>query len=465
MQFAGQRTDMDLNPIGPPDNMYIKITEDILPDPSAVLVTGITPQRTISDGVTESEFTRFFNNKVATMGTIFVGYNNIRFDDEFMRFTLYRNFWDSYEWQWKNGRSRWDLLDATRLTRALRPAGIKWPFDSSGAPSNKLGLLAAANKLSHQSAHDALSDVGATIALAKLIKSKQPKLFDYLLSLRTRQKIAPLVTGHQPFIYTSGKYPSEYEKTTVVMTLFNHPSRQAAIVYDLRFDPMDYAKLSPIQLVEAWRRHDPTEGPVLPVKTLQFNRCPAVAPLSVLENDKASQKRLQIDMNVIKTNAEQLGKIKEWPQRLQVALDIMDKQQQERFALDEQAVDSQLYNGFFGDSDKQGMRLVRESLPQELSGLLTKLKDKRLVALLPLYKARNYPGHLTPAEKQSWLAYCRQRLASGRQDSRMAKYFSEIEELASQPSLTDKQNTMLEELRLYGESVLPGQKDAPKKRQ
>lgn len=240
MQFAGQRTDLRLKPIGEPVNLIVKLTDDILPEPDAIMITGITPQQTKSEGITEAEFLKIFNEEVSVPGTIFVGFNSVRFDDEFMRYLHYRNFYDPYEWQWQDGRSRWDLLDVVRLTRALRPDGIKWPVDVAGKPTNRLELLTALNGLEHTDAHDALSDVRATIALARLIYNKQTKLFDYLLSLRGKKEVAALVDAGQPFVYASGKYPAENEKTTVVAKVTDHPTRQAALVYNLRHDPTEY---------------------------------------------------------------------------------------------------------------------------------------------------------------------------------------------------------------------------------
>ena len=181
MQFAGQRTDIDLNKIGDPYNFLIKITEDTLPEPNAVLITGITPQKTITDGISEAEFFKIFNGEIVKSNTTFVGFNSIRFDDEFIRYGLYRNFYDPYEWQWKDGRSKWDILDLSRLARALRPNGINWPYAPDGKPSNRLEFLASVNKIEHEDAHDALSDVEVTIKIAKLIRNKQPKLFDFAL--------------------------------------------------------------------------------------------------------------------------------------------------------------------------------------------------------------------------------------------------------------------------------------------
>lgn len=215
MQFAGQRTDLDLHPVGDPVNLLIKITDDILPDVDATLITGITPQMTLADGLTEAEFLREFENSIAIPGTVFLGFNTVRFDDEFMRCLHYRNFYDPYEWQWQDNRSRWDLLDVVRMTRALRPQGIEWPFDIHGKPTNRLELLTGLNKLSHEQAHDALSDVTATIEVARLIRNKQTKLFDYLFVMRDKKKVAELVNKSEPFVYTSGKYAAEHDKTTV----------------------------------------------------------------------------------------------------------------------------------------------------------------------------------------------------------------------------------------------------------
>jgi len=459
MQFAGQRTDMGLQPVGDPVNILIKLTPDTLPDPDAIMVTGITPQSTIADGVTEAEFLKQFTDEVATPGTIFVGYNTVRFDDEFMRYLHYRNFYDAYEWQWKDERSRWDLLDVVRMTRALRPDSIEWPFSPDGKPSNRLELLTAVNGLDHQNAHDALSDVNATIAVAKLIQTKQPKLFQFLLDMRDKRKVAALVGGKQPFVYSSGKYPSEFEKTTIVIQLADHPKKQGALVYDLRHDPGGFAGLTAKQLAERWAfTRDEKAPPRLPVKTLQYNRCPAVAPMSVL--DDASQKRIKVDLQVIEANRRKLAVMDDFPTKILEALEFLDKKQQAELVAHEQNVDGQLYDGFIGDADKNTMRAVRVADPDEIDSLGPSFRDNRLKALLPLYKARNYPNSLSGEERETWERFCAHRLLSGGQQSRLAKYFGRLQALATSPGITQNQQYLLEELKLYAESIMPAEADA-----
>lgn len=458
MQFGGQRTDMDLKPIGKPVNVLIKLTSDILPSPDAIMVTGITPQQTLADGMTEAEFMKFFYDEVVKPGTIFVGYNSIRFDDEFMRFLNYRNFYDPYEWQWKDSCSRWDLLDVVRMTRALRPEGIEWPFAPDGKPANRLEYLTTVNKLSHSDAHDALSDVLATIEVAKLIKNKQPKLFKWLLDIRAKRDVAELIDTKEPFIYTSGKYSSEYLHTTAAIRLGQHPERDAALVYDLRHNPEPFLKMTVDELAQAWKFTKDPDAVRLPVKTLKLNRCPAVAPISVI-SDKKVQERLGLDMAAINQNLKILrDNQNKFSQKVAQAVGLLDSQQakaQTGLVDDPMTADERLYENFINDSDKSVMRAVRAAEPGNLTGLTDDFKDQRLKNILPLYKARNFSDALTSEERSAWEEFCRSRLLSGGNDSRLAKYFIRIQELSADKTTTKQKHYLLEELKLYGESIVP----------
>jgi exodeoxyribonuclease-1 len=454
VQFGGQRTDLELKPIGDPVNIIIKLTEDIVPDPEAVFVTGITPQQTVRDGVTEEEFLKTFNSSVNIPGTTFVGFNNIRFDDEFMRFTQYRNLYEPYVWQWDQGRSRWDLLDLVRMTRALRPEGIKWPVDETGKATNRLELIASLNKLRHSKAHDALSDVEATIDVARLIKAKQPKLFNFLYELRDKKKVSALVNKEKIFVYTSGKYPSEFEKTTVVQVIADHPNRQGALVYDLRHDPAEYKDMNPKQLAAAWKYSKKDKTQRLPVKTLLFNRCPAIAPLSVL--DETNKKSIKISMEEIKKNLTSLKNMPDFPAKVIEALNILDVEREHEFAKKgDDFVDAKLYDGFFNDINSNAIHKIHEASPDQINELIVPLGDERLDQLLPLFIARNYPQVMNDEQRAEWEAYRKKFLLGGGQNSRLAKFFKRLEELSSSAPLSEKRKYMLEELQLWGESIMP----------
>lgn len=453
MQFAAQRTDLQLQPIGQPYNLLIKLSDDVLPDPDAVLITGITPQQTHADGITEAEFLHIFTHQIAQPGTIFVGFNTIRFDDEFMRHLHYRNFYDPYEWQWQDNRSKWDILDVVRMTRALRPEGIQWPFDTNGKPTNRLEFLTSVNKLEHTSAHDALSDVRATIAVARLIYNKQTKLFEYLLGMRHKRQVSDLVSSGEPFVYSSGRYASQHEKTTVAVYLADHPKKQAVLVYDLRHDPHQFLGLSIEELAKLMRFSKDPQAQRLPVKTLQYNRCPAVAPLGVL--NAASQQRLQIDLKQIQANRQVLQQQPDFAKKVVQATELLATEHQARLLSSDIDVDAQLYDGFFGDPDKLTMSAIRASQPHEMADFAHKLTDQRLKTMLPLYKARNHAAHLTDEERAAWEAFRSRKLLHGGQSSRVNRFFTRLQELAQASHLSSDKQYLLEELQLYGQSILP----------
>lgn len=454
MQFGGQRTDMDLNPIGEPHNYLIKLSDDLLPSPDAILVTGITPQKVKSEGLTELEFLKIFHKEISTPGTIFVGFNSIRFDDEFMRFLNWRNFFDAYEWQWKDGRGRWDLLDLVRMTRALRPDGIKWPVDVDGKAVNRLEMLASLNKLEHSSAHDALSDVQASIGLAKLLKIKQPKLFDWLLQMRDKKRVSALVDTNEPFIYVSGKYSAEFEKATIAIKIGDHPKKQGTLVYDLRYDPDEYLNLTPDKLVGLWQYDKNRKGPGLPVKTLLFNRCPAIAPLVVL--DDGSKERLKLDMDRIEKNRQKLAANKDkLLGALLKALDIMDKKQQTKIVENTEFSEDQLYDRFVAGDDKKIAHDQITSDPEHIADIADKLSDERLKNLILPFLARNFYKKLDSGQTETWEEYRTKKLVSAKLNP--ALYFKRLEELADMYKNDKEKLYILEELKLYAESIMPEQ--------
>lgn len=458
MQFAGQRTDLDLKPIGEPFNILVKLCEDVLPNPDAVLLTGITPQKTLVEGVTEAEFCKIFAEEIVQPGTCFLGYNSVRFDDEFMRFLLYRNFYDPYAWQWKDNCSRWDLLDVVRMTRALRPEGITWPVDDKGAATNRLELLTSANELLHEAAHDALSDVMATIAIAKLIHSKQPKLFNYLYSMRQKKEVSKLVLAGKPFVYSSGRYPNDFDKSAIVVNLGVHPTSQGALVYDLRHDPTPFIAMSVDELVEAWRYTTDKEAIRLPVKGLQFNRCPAVAPLGVLDDD--SKDRMKIDLAVIEKHLALLKAGTGFYDRIAEATGIMNIERDKRIAMKFKSPatphnpDEQLYDKFVPDTDRATANSLLKAKPTDISQFTSKFSDERLKHIVPLYKARNFPQHLTDEERAAWEDHRQQVLVGGGASSALAQFGVRLQELGQETTDEHKQY-LLEELRLYAESILP----------
>ena len=436
MQFAGQRTSLDLEPIGEPDDILIKLTPDILPEPEAILITGITPQRTQLEGVSEHEFLEHFEENIATADTIFIGFNTIRFDDEFMRFLHYRNLTDPYEWQWKDGRGRWDLLDVVRMTRALRPEGIKWPVGENGAKPNRLELITSLNGLEHTHAHNAMSDVIGSIEVAKLIKTMQPKLFSYLMSIRGKSSVVNLLSSRVPLVYTSGQYPAEYEKTTVIVPLGLDKEPGATLAFDLHTDP------------ETWMNDEALRETEFPIKPVKHNKCPALAPLSVV--DGASWSRIGLDPATVKNRAE--FAFNNADKLIALYVPKYPRAEQSIAEIPMEKVDGSLYAGFISGSDKRQLDRIRKLPATELTDLEVTFEDLRLPGLLFLYRARQFPKSLLAEEREQWEKYLTHKLTElGEFD----KFMNSLEELAKLDYLDADKRYILEELALYGQSVVP----------
>lgn len=455
-QFAGIRTDENFNIIGEPLTLYCRPADDMLPHPEACLITGITPQHAQEQGVPEAEFIARIHQEMTQPGTCTVGYNSIRFDDEVTRNTLYRNFFDPYSREWKNGNSRWDIIDLVRVCRALRPEGIEWPDHEDGTSSFKLEHLTKANGLSHEAAHDALSDVHATIAVARLIKERQPKLFDYVLSLRNKREVAKLlnVSTKKPVLHTSAMFPASRFCTSLVMPLLNDPGNSNGVIsYDLRIDPEPLLTLAADEIRERMytATADLPEGVErIPLKTIHLNRCPVIATTALL--DDAIAERLQLD----------LGKAREHYQQLMSARGLTEKLLEvfRGHSFPEKTdPDLMLYSGgFFSDGDRTTMNQIRACSPQELSESTFVFDDTRLQEMLFRYRARNFPETLNEQEFEQWQEYRYQRLtcsdASVGNHLVMDDYFQCIHEKLADESLPDSHRNILDQLLAYGDELL-----------
>ena len=243
LQFAGVRTDLNFNIIDEPISIFCKLSLDTLPHPEACLITKITPQSANEKGLIEADFVRQIHQQFSQPNTCVLGYNSIRFDDEVTRHGFYRNFYDVYEREWKNGNSRWDLLDVFRAAQALRPDGFNWVYDDERKPIFKLDKLTVANHIQHTNAHDALADVYALLSLAHLLKQAQPRLFQFLFEHRTKTQASKLlnVGSGTPLIHVSGMYPAAQNCLAIVMPLCVHPTNaNEIVVYDLSVNPAPF---------------------------------------------------------------------------------------------------------------------------------------------------------------------------------------------------------------------------------
>lgn len=452
VQFAGIRTDFDFNILGEPLVVYCKPADDTLPQPEACCVTGITPQLALEKGVCEAEFIALIHAQMAQENTCTLGYNNLRFDDEVTRNLLYRNFYDPYAREWKNGNSRWDLIDLIRTMHALRPEGIQWPTDSAGRISFRLEKLTEENGIEHADAHDALSDVHATIALARLIKQAQPKLFQFFLQNRGKQQVKQLLQlgSYTPVVHVSGMYGAEKHYLALVIPICQHPvNSNGIIVYDLSVDPEIMLGLSVAEIQHRifTPKADLPEGiDRIPLKTVHINKCPIVAPAKVLRACDAE--RLNIDINQsyiyrdkIQQSADLIAKLTK----------VFGENHNKADTLPSDP-DLMIYSsGFFSTTDRQVMDSIREIDPIQLSKLVLKVADSRIEEMLFRYRARNFPDTLNTAETKRWKSFCKGRLNNDENGFlSFASFWKKLGSLKQQENV-DKQ--LLHELEDYASQL------------
>ena len=460
VQFAGIRTNLDLEIVGEPVMFYCKPTTDFLPHPDALLVTGITPQLANREGVNEAEFFGRINEIFSIPGTCGAGYNSIRFDDEVTRFGFYRNFIDPYAREWQNGNNRWDILDLVRMTHALRPEGINWPtrIDDQGCEvtSFRLEHLTEANNIEQHGAHDALVDVKATIDIARLIKEKQPRLYNFFFNLRIKSNVAPLINTNielsqrKVMLHVSGMFPASKGCISPILPLMVHPvNKNEIICYDLRHDPSALLDMAVDEIAENLykpRIERDENHQYIALKGIHINKSPAISPSNTLTDDLAE--KWEINWQTIEANKLKLISNDTLIRRLEE----MYSRKREHGECD---ADSNLYGGFISNDDRKLCNQILASSPNKLAGWKPPFKSTRLQTLYPRYRARNWPETLNEDEQKQWQAFCQARLIDGEYDCPLtAEQFQQrLEELALE-ELSQSDQKVLEQLVIWVQEFL-----------
>ncbi|MES2887152.1 MAG: exodeoxyribonuclease I [Pseudomonadota bacterium] len=398
-QFAGVRTDLELQEIAEPVMAYCQPAPDHLPDPESCLLTGITPQVCAAQGLAEHAFAEVVHAELSREGTVGVGYNSIKFDDEVTRFLLWRCLLDPYAREWQNQCGRWDLLNVVRCAFAFRPETLEWPRHPDGRPSLKLEHLCRANGVVHDQAHDALSDVRATLALGRLIKQRSPRLWEFCLGLRDKHKVMAEMSTGGPFWHVSGMYGADRGCLAMVWPLAPHPfHKNEVIVWDLSQDPGLLQGLPPLQIRERLftpRDQWPSGLERLPIKTIHINQSPVVVgQLKTLT--PALAQRWGVDVDQCLRHAERLAAAQNDTSLWRAVF--------ERPNLATRDVDQDLYGGLITSQDRRTLERLRQEAPRR--AVQASFEDERLDELLFRYRARNFPQTLSGEERARWRLHC-----------------------------------------------------------
>jgi exodeoxyribonuclease-1 len=453
-QFAAIRTNVQLEPVGESINWYCQPPRDVLPHPIASLITGITPQEALRKGCIEAEFAEKIHAEMMEPGTCTAGYNSIHFDDEFSRNLFYRNFHDAYEREYKNGNSRWDLIDLVRMCYALRPGDIEWPEHEPGKPSFKLEHLSEANHIEHVGAHEALSDVMATIGLARLVKTQQPRLYDWALKMRNQHQVMKLLSPAEPvpLLHTSSRIPARRGCTTLVLPLSIYPDRKkSVIVYDLMTDPEPILSLSAEDISDRLftPASDLPEGVErIALKAIHSNHVPMVAPAGTLKG--VDCRRIGLDPERCYENAR----------KLKAALPQLRNKVMEVFKPYPGGTDTDpdhmIYSGgFFSGHDRRLMQHIHRTKTDQLAALNLPFEDSRLPEMLFRYRARNFPETLDQGESRRWQRERMQRLEQPANQAMLTPETFDLEIEAARQSYEGDQRAqaILDQLEDWGREI------------
>jgi exodeoxyribonuclease-1 len=453
-QFAAIRTDAELIAVEEPISFFVRPADDLLPSPAATMVTGIVPQQALREGIAEADAFARIAEEMSRPETCTLGWNTLRFDDEFVRHGLFRNFFDPYEREWRGGNSRWDLLDVARLFHALRPQGVEWPRrdDGKGA-SFKLEHLAAANGVRVGDAHEALSDVRATLGIARLMRRAQPRLWEHAAKLRDKRYAASLLdlSAMQPLLHVSQRYPASRLCAAPVLPLARHPRIDSrVIVFDLDGDAGALLDLDVRDIAD--RLYTPTADlpdgvQRVPLKEVHTNRCPALVAWRHLRGEDFD--RLGIDRAAVEAAAARIR-----PHAAAIAEKVRQVYATEA-PRETPDADASLYDGFVADAEKRRLAEVRAAPPEQLGQREFGFRDPRLAELLFRYRARNWPETLSSAERRRWDDYRRRRLLAdnGLSEAALPQYFEQIAALRAEHAGDGGKQVLLDQLEAWGREL------------
>lgn len=458
-QFAGIRTNDSFSPIEKEKVFFCRLPNDYLPDPKSVLITNITPQDTLHNGLIEAEFARRINQIFCIPKTCILGYNNVHFDDEFSRNIFYRNFYDPYMWAYQQENSRWDLLYVLRAYYSLCPNGIKWPLNTQNKPSFRLKDLTHANSITHLSVHDAMSDVYATLELAKLIKTAQPELFQFLFHHRTKHQLKKIIDLEttQPLILITKKINSKYHNfIAYIAPIMWHPTNaNILIACNLNENIDTLLNLNINTIYQKLYSNNITIDNILkniPLQLIRLNACPTLIPISFLnKNNINSNEFMQLsinyqhcskNLNFLRTHENGMHLRK----KINTLYTIIESYMRQKTLSKTLHVDSLLYHGFFNNADKKIILHIQKTHPKNLKNLYINNVDSRLKPLLYYYRARNFPNTLNQQEQKEWSNYIKDKLFTENQSK---SYNDKLNILLSIYSYNKQKTKILHLLQQY----------------
>jgi len=436
LQFAAIRTDLELNELER-HSIHIKLNPDVIPDPEAILIHRI-PIAAMLQGEAEINAISQIHALLNTPGTLSGGYNTLGFDDEFLRFLFHRNLLPPYTHQWANGCGRFDLYPLTQLYHLYHPECMQWPTNPEGKISLKLELLSKANQLAEGPAHQAMTDVEATLALARIfLKNKEMWIysmdfFNKEVEQKRREKItATLETtyGKYQLALLVGKAGSSDFFQYPVLALGSHQHYKNQTLW-LRLDKPELATTTSDLLAETtWvARQKAGETFLLPFSGRFKQHITAERSIITEKN-----------LTWLGQNGPLLQEIQQYYQHYKYP---------EILNLD---VDADLYvKGFLTREEEQLCIQFHTAPEQKKAAVAERFQNPRLQEIAARIMGRYYPQYLTSGLAKKFAAYM-QRVTSPQEETALIDWRGEkrlTAELALQNMAT------LREIPHLGETAL-----------
>ena len=387
LQFAAILTDNDLNEI---ERFEIRsrLLPNVVAGPGAMRLTGVSVDQ-LHDPALPSHYEmvcRIRRKLLEWQASLFIGHNSLRFDEVLLRSAFYKNLLPPYLTN-SAGNGRIDTLSMLQWAHKYEPDVIEIPTRPDGRPIFKLDQLAPANGYNQAHAHDAMSDVEATIHMAHLMRNNAPDTWSRAMRFSNKSNVLDFCEGEMVFGLTE-YYFRDYYSFLLHQVGHNPHDRSEIVAFDLYHDPADFVGLSS----EALRRH-------LNASPKLLRRVRANALPGLIDADEAHP-HTQVS-NLPLEMLEERAEVLEGNETLRGQLLLAYMQAKPQYE-DSVHVEENIYSGFASTQDNERMDAFHEGEWSERAAIVCEFDDPRFRDLGEQLIYFEAPQVLATERRQWW---------------------------------------------------------------
>ncbi len=434
LQFAAVKTDAELNVLDT-FNIRCRLLPYIVPSPGALLVTGATIAAITTCPLSHFEMMRQIHEKMhrwSEGGAVFVGWNSMRFDETFLRQAYYQTLLPIYQTN-TNGNGRADVMRMAQVVASCAPNVLAVPLTAEGKRTFRLSLMAAANDVALENAHDALADTTATLGIARLIKQRAPALWGVLMA--NARKSAPLrLLQREPYMLLSEYYGNPFDYIVAPIAANSGNANEWAL-FDLQFDPAVYLGASDSELREA------IDGTTKVIRRASVNAQPGLLPIDFAPDDVRGGRQ---SLETYHARAQAIRGNVEFRRRISRLLTA----RYEDF-VEPAYVEQRIYGGFPSNADQTRMHSFHAQFWEDRIGTVQEIEDERYRQIAQRLIAVERPDLLSEAQRQRWETWRRERFLTTEKVlwTTVASALEEFVELSE--DATPAQQTQLNDLQSF----------------